>query len=139
MLGIGTVKLSLTFGKTLILFNVQYVPEIRKNLISASLLVQLGYKVILESNKVVISKREIFIEKDFVSEGLFKINMLPLSSNEKSSSSQSCVMNTESYDVWHGRLAYVNLRSIIRISNLNLIIEFKIDHSAKCEIYSQSK
>lgn len=55
VLGKGTIELELTSGKILKLFDVQHVPEIRRNLISGSLLVQLGYKIVLESNKVVIS------------------------------------------------------------------------------------
>ncbi len=62
MIGIGIGNLKLTSGKTLILHNMQHAPEIRRNLISGSLLVQLRYKIVLESNKVVISREKCLLK-----------------------------------------------------------------------------
>ena len=56
--GIGNILLKMTSGKTLTLKNVLHVPEIRKNLVSTSLLVKNGFKVVFVSNKVVISKND---------------------------------------------------------------------------------
>ena len=79
-----------------------------------------------------------FIGKDFVSKGLFKNNVLLLSINENTSFNHSHVLNTKSYDMWHGRRGHVNHRSIMKIFNWNLIPKIKIDHT-KCEICAQSK
>ena len=38
----------MTSGKTLILREVRHVPEVRRNLVSGSSLVQQGYQVVLE-------------------------------------------------------------------------------------------
>jgi hypothetical protein len=54
--GVGTVNLKFTLGKTVQLKNVQHVPSINKNLVSGSLLSRDGFKLVFESNKVVISK-----------------------------------------------------------------------------------
>jgi hypothetical protein len=54
--GVGTVDLKFTSGKIVQLRNVQHVPSMNKNLVSGSLLRRDGFKVVLESNKVVISK-----------------------------------------------------------------------------------
>jgi hypothetical protein len=54
--GVGTVDLKFTLGKIVQLRNVQNVPTMNKNLVSGSLLYRDGFKVILESNKVVVSK-----------------------------------------------------------------------------------
>ena len=54
--GVGMVDLKFTLGKIVQLKNVQHVPTIRKNLVSVSLLLRDGFKVVLESNKVVMSK-----------------------------------------------------------------------------------
>ena len=83
ILGVGQVKLKLTFEKVLTLHNVQHVPKVRRNLISGSLLVQQGFHLVFESNKVVISHGVIFIRKGYLSEGLFKLNVMVSSSNEK--------------------------------------------------------
>jgi hypothetical protein len=50
------VNLKFTSEKIVQLKNVQHVPTIRKNLVSVFLLLRDGFKVVLESNKLVISK-----------------------------------------------------------------------------------
>jgi hypothetical protein len=54
--GVGTVDLKLTLGKIVQLKNMQHVPSINKNLVTGSLLCRDGFKVVLESNKFVMSK-----------------------------------------------------------------------------------
>ena len=50
------VDLKFTSGKIVQLKNMQHVPTIHKNLVSISDLLRDGFKVVLESNKVVMSK-----------------------------------------------------------------------------------
>uniref|UniRef100_A0A2N9HAW2 Uncharacterized protein n=1 Tax=Fagus sylvatica TaxID=28930 RepID=A0A2N9HAW2_FAGSY len=52
----GTVELILSSGKKLKLTNVYHVPDIKKNLVSASLLSKNGVKTVLESDKLILSK-----------------------------------------------------------------------------------
>ena len=66
VLGKGKVVLKLTSGKTLALNDVLYVPEIRANLISVSLLGKTGVKVSFESDKIVMTKNNVLIGKDIV-------------------------------------------------------------------------
>jgi hypothetical protein len=54
--GVGTVDLKLTSETIVQLKNVQHVPTIGKNLVSGSLLCRDGFKVVIESNKFVMSK-----------------------------------------------------------------------------------
>jgi hypothetical protein len=54
--GVGMVDLMLTSGKIVQLKNVQHVPSINKNLVSDSLLCMDDFKVVLESNKFIVSK-----------------------------------------------------------------------------------
>uniref|UniRef100_A0A2N9HCN4 CCHC-type domain-containing protein n=1 Tax=Fagus sylvatica TaxID=28930 RepID=A0A2N9HCN4_FAGSY len=51
VLGTGTVELILSSGKKLKLTNVYHVPDIKKNLVSASLLSKNGVKAVLDGNK----------------------------------------------------------------------------------------
>jgi len=51
------------------------MPCVRINLISGSLLLKLDFQIILESNKVVITKNNVFAGKGFIDEGLFKSNI----------------------------------------------------------------
>jgi hypothetical protein len=63
--GVGTVDPKLTSGKIVQLKNMQYVPTIGKNLVSGSLLCRDGFKVVIESNKFVVSKCGQFISKGY--------------------------------------------------------------------------
>ncbi|PHT58004.1 hypothetical protein CQW23_00367 [Capsicum baccatum] len=57
----GKIFLKMTFDKVLTLNNVLYVLELRRNLISVSLLDKNGFKCVTVSGKIVISKGEIDI------------------------------------------------------------------------------
>jgi len=59
VLGQATVELQFTSEKKLTLKHVLHVPEIRKNLISAFLLYKNGFKSVLESYHIVLSKNGI--------------------------------------------------------------------------------
>ena len=53
----------MTSEKELTLTNVLYVPEIRKDLVFGSLLSKNGFKIIFESDKFILSKREMYVGK----------------------------------------------------------------------------
>ena len=72
VLGASTVVLKFTSGKTVLLKNVQYVPSIKKNLVSASQMCRDGFKIVLESNKCVVSRHGTFIGKGYDCGGLFR-------------------------------------------------------------------
>jgi hypothetical protein len=72
VLGVGTVILKFTLGKTVLLKNMQHVPSIKKNLVSGSLLCRDGYKLVFESNKCILSKYGTFVGKGYDSGGLFR-------------------------------------------------------------------
>ena len=69
VIGSGTVNLKFTSRKILTIWNMQLIPAIKRNLLSGSLFVQLGFEIVLESNKIIISKEDINIGKSFVSKG----------------------------------------------------------------------
>ena len=107
--GTGKVMLKMTSGKVLTLNNVLHVPTIRKNLVSAALLVKNGFKCVLVSDKAVISKNEMFIGKGYLNEGLFKLNVMVIDSINKNSAS---VYLLELSDLWHARLGHVNYKAL---------------------------
>ena len=73
----GNVVIKFTSGKEMILLNVLHVPEIRKNLISGPMLSKKSFKLVFESDKLVITKGELYVGKGYLNEGLFKINCTP--------------------------------------------------------------
>uniref|UniRef100_A0A2N9GWL4 Uncharacterized protein n=1 Tax=Fagus sylvatica TaxID=28930 RepID=A0A2N9GWL4_FAGSY len=70
VLGTGTVELILSSGKKLKLTNVYHVPDIKKNLVSASLLSKNGVKAVLESDKLILSKCGVFVGKGYSCNGI---------------------------------------------------------------------
>jgi hypothetical protein len=76
--GVGKVDLKFTLGKIMQLKNMQHVPSINKNLVSGSLLYRDRFKVVLESDKFVVSKYGQFIGKGYVCGGLFCFSVFDL-------------------------------------------------------------
>nr|GEU68456.1 hypothetical protein [Tanacetum cinerariifolium] len=92
--GKGSVTLELSFGKTITLFNVLYVPKLRKNLVSGPMLNKCGYKQVYESDKYILSKSD-------------SVYM-----------SSSTVVNSA---LWHARLGYVHYKRMLEMSKDDLI------------------
>ncbi|KAL0336726.1 UNVERIFIED_CONTAM: Retrovirus-related Pol polyprotein from transposon TNT 1-94 [Sesamum radiatum] len=136
VLGKGKILLKLTSGKTLALIDVLYVPSLRRNLVSGSLLNKVGLKIVLESDKVIITKNNDFVGKGYLSDGLFVLNTVPAMFNKNSSNSAYLI---ESIDIWHGRLGHVNYSSIKRLENMNLIKTCDAKECSKCEICVEAK
>lgn len=73
--GKGTIVLEFTSSKTLSLRDVYHVPEVRKNLVSGSILDRHGFKLVFESRRFVLSKGGVFVGKGYMCEGIFKMNI----------------------------------------------------------------
>jgi hypothetical protein len=135
--GVGTVDLKLTLGKIMHLKNMQHVSSINKNLVSGSLLCRDGFKVMLESNKFVVSKCGQFIGKCSVCGGLFQFSV----SNfyNKSVNNICDGINESDASIWHSRLCHLNFGSMSRLSSLNLIPNLSIVKGSKSQSCVQSK
>ena len=59
-----------------------------------------------------------YVGKGYLSNGLFKMNVMTVIDNNKGASS---VYMLESSNVWHGRLGYINYYTLDRMINLNLL------------------
>jgi hypothetical protein len=95
VLGVGTIILKFTLGKTMLLKNVHDVPSIKNNLVSGSLLCRDGYKLVFESNKCILSKYGTFVGKSYDSGGLFRLSL-----HDVCNKSVNNVILNESY-IWH--------------------------------------
>lgn len=76
ILGVGTF-IKVTFKKLLTLKNMLHVVDTRMNLIFGSLLRKNGFKLVLKSDKFIISKNKVFIGDEYLSDDLFKICHFP--------------------------------------------------------------
>ncbi|XP_070010974.1 uncharacterized protein [Nicotiana sylvestris] len=61
--GKGIVEINFTSGQKLTLLNAFHLSKILKNLISTSLLSKRGFKIVVETDHVILSKSGIFVEK----------------------------------------------------------------------------
>ena len=134
VIGKGKVFLKFTSGKTLALNNVLYVPSLRRNMVSGSLLVRAGLKVTLEGDKVIITRNNDFVGKGYVTDGLFVLNT-DSSTNESSASAYI----VESANMWHGRLGHLNIASIKKLKTMNLINVVDAKEFSKCPICVEAK
>lgn len=89
--GQGKVVLKMTLGKLLALNNMLYVSKIQKNLVSNSLLNKHVFKMVSGSlpnkyefkkvfklDKVILSKSRMYVGKGYISDGLFKLNIITI-------------------------------------------------------------
>jgi hypothetical protein len=74
--GTDVVDMKFTLEKIMQLKNMQHVSSMTKNLISVTLLCRNGFKVVLECNKVVVSKSGQFIGKGYDRGGLLCFSLL---------------------------------------------------------------
>ena len=70
VVGKGKVISKMTLGKKLTLNDVLHVQDIRKNLVSCSLLSKNGFKLAIESNKFVLTKNGMYVGKDYTSKSI---------------------------------------------------------------------
>ena len=139
--GQGKVVLKMTSGKELTLNDVLHVPEIRKNLVSGSLLSKKGFKLVFVSDNFILTKNEMYVGKGYMSNGLFKMNLIiivPPIKNINNKNTSSAYM-LEFSNVWHGRLGHVNYDTLRRLINMEYLPKFKLDPNHKCEICVESK
>ena len=138
--GQGKVVLKMTSGKELTLNDVLHVQEIRKNLVSGSLLSKKGFKLVFVSDNFILTKNGMYVGKGYMSNGLFKMNVMtivpPIKNINKNTSSAYML---ESSNACLGRRGHVNYDTLRRLINMECLPKFKIYPNHKCEICVESK
>nr|GEZ55252.1 zinc finger, CCHC-type [Tanacetum cinerariifolium] len=94
--GKGNVVLEFSLVKSITLFNVLYVPKIRKNLVSGPVLSKCGYKQVYESDKYILSKCGVFVGFGYYNNVMLMLNLnkVPDDLDSVYMSSSSTVVNT---------------------------------------------
>ncbi|XP_076896146.1 uncharacterized protein LOC143549014 [Bidens hawaiensis] len=139
IMGEGDVVLKWTSGKELTLSNTLYVPDIRKNLVSGWMLNKFGFRLVIESDKVILSKKGMYVGKGYADNAMFKLNVTVVKNSMNKTTTSVYMLESSNSYVWHGRLGHVNFNSIRRLINLNSIPKLKIDSKSKCETCVESK
>ena len=119
----GKVVLKMIFGEELTLIDVLYVPEIRKNLVSGSLLDSHGFRMVFRLDKFVLSKSRMYVGKWYMSDRMWKLNLMTIIESNVNKAYSSANM-LESSNLWHGRLGHVNYDILCRLINLDHIPTF---------------
>ncbi|KAL6334035.1 hypothetical protein AAG906_000090 [Vitis piasezkii] len=114
----------------LTLNDVLHVPDIRKNLVSGSLLSKNGFKLVFVSDKFVLTKNEMFVGKGYLSDGLFKMNVMTVVPKS---------INNNKIDSYATCLRHVNYDTLRRLIHLDYLPKFNIDPNHKCETCVESK
>ena len=81
-----------------------------------ALLSKVGVKVSFESDKIVITKNNVFVGKGYCDQDLFALNIYEIMNESKSSA-----YIVDSYDIWHTRLGHVNSSYVMKLQRLGLI------------------
>nr|GEV73785.1 zinc finger, CCHC-type [Tanacetum cinerariifolium] len=126
--GRGCVDLRFSYGKVVSLLNVLHVPNIRKNLVSSSVLNNCGYKQMIESNKFALSKHGVFIAFGYLSNHMFRLNIV----NDNITSAFMLTSKLNDSILWHVRLGHANFKRMQDMSKDGLILAFDMD-TKKCK------
>ncbi|KAL3813142.1 hypothetical protein ACJIZ3_014410 [Penstemon smallii] len=111
--------------------DVYHVPELRKNLVSGSLLNKHGFKLVFESDKFILSKSGTFVGKGYLYEGMFKLNINKIMNDS--------IYIVDSFSLWHDRLGHVNSKRMNDMIKLNLIPKYVDDALDRCQICAHTK
>ncbi|GJX39428.1 zinc finger, CCHC-type containing protein, partial [Tanacetum coccineum] len=126
--GRGCVDLRFSSGKIVSLFNYVHVPNIRKNLVSSSILNNCGYKQVTESDKFVLSKHGVFIGFGYLCNQIFRLNIV----NDIGNSAFMSTFKLNDSILWHARPGHVHFKRMQDMSKDGLIPAFDMD-TEKCK------
>ena len=107
--------------------NVLHVPDIHKNLVSGSLLNENDFKLVIVSDKFVLSKNDKYVGKSYLSDGLFKLNVLTVEPKSINNNKVSTFAYIVKSFVWHRlirfgcRLGHVNFNSLQNLTLMQII------------------
>ncbi|XP_021717550.1 uncharacterized protein LOC110685346 [Chenopodium quinoa] len=73
--GRGQVELMFSSGNSIILRDVLYAPSISRNLVSGPTLNRLGFRLVFEADRCIITKGSTFVGHCYLSHGLFKLSL----------------------------------------------------------------
>ena len=101
IVGLGKVVLKMTSGKELTLIDVLHVPDIRKNLVSGSALVKVGFRLVFQSNNFVLTKNGVFVEKGYLEQSLFKMVVMTVLRKFDGNKIIASSYVVECFNLWH--------------------------------------
>ena len=107
--GIGTYKLVLRSGRTLLLYDVLYTPSIRRNLVFIIVLLKFGFNQYFCDDNVRLCLGTTFYGSGFVLDGFIVMDVDYVDFNNNASFSLITSANDHEVDMqlWHARLNHI--------------------------------
>ena len=105
VLGIGTYKLQLCHGRTLLLHDVLYVPEMRQDLLSINVLLELGFSFGFHGRSVDIVLGSTCFGHAFISDD--RLFHLDIDCSAYDSSFSLLTQNDHDEMNWHARMGHI--------------------------------
>ena len=120
VLGIGTYKLELQGGHTLLLHDLLYAPEIQRNLLSVVTLLRLGFRFIFENDYVLFHLGTVYYGCGYISNGflILDIEYYNYDSSVFLTSSDNASDNSI---IWHARLGRIGQERMTRLAREGLM------------------
>ena len=118
----GTCKLVIRKGRTLYLHDVLYAPEVRKNLVSIVVLLQIGFKIVFEKDGVNVLLDNGCYGSSFMLDGFIVLDSIPLNTNTSTFVTGSFSNDSFVHDVkWHARLGHIGQDRLKRLAKAGLL------------------
>ena len=80
-----------------------------------------------------------YVGKRYLTNGLFKINVMTLLRDFNDNKVSSFAYLLEFFNLWHDKLGHVNSNSLCKLRNLNLLSNFHINLNHKCKTCVEAK
>ena len=112
-----------------------HVPDIIANSVYVALLGKVRVKVSFESDRILMTKNNVFMGKRFCNQELFILSITTIMNGNASSSTYLVV----SYDVWHARLGHVSNGYTKKMQSLGRINNIDYSCLSKCQLCATSK
>ena len=103
-----------------------------------SLLNSHEFRFVFESNTFVLFKSGMYVGKWYISDGMWKLNIMTIIKLDMNKASTFAYI-LKSSNLWHDRLGHVNYDTLRRLINLNYIPTFQIDAKHKCKTCVETK
>ena len=113
--GVGTCKLVMHGGKTLLLHDVLFAPQIRRNLVSVLVLINLGFQLNFHAFGVDLYLDTIHYGYGYFLDGFIVLNVECFSRNSSFSLITSSVSD-DNVNVWHARLGHIGQQRMNRLA-----------------------
>lgn len=130
VIGIGTYKLDLRGGRTLLLHDVLYAPDVRRNLLSGTALLKINYRFILEDLGVKIYYGKTYYGSGYLSDDFIVMDIMNSYDNNNSF---SLLTTADDSIQWHARLSHIGQDRINRLAREGLLGQLANINLPTCE------